>query len=130
VPVLTDVLGANGARTYLVEQVKPAELRAGGGSIGTVSLIRAGQGVLKLTRSGDAYELAAGRAAPGQPGYVAPPGPLREFVPNFRWSFVDSNFFPDFPSNAKATEQFAQPRLGPSTESFRSTTPRLPRCSS
>ena len=35
VPVLTEVLGGNGYRTYLIEQVNPAELRAGGGFIGT-----------------------------------------------------------------------------------------------
>jgi hypothetical protein len=31
VPVLTDVLGGNGVRNILIEQVNPAELRAGGG---------------------------------------------------------------------------------------------------
>jgi hypothetical protein len=36
VPVLTEVLGGNGPRTYLVEQVDPAELRAGGSWIANV----------------------------------------------------------------------------------------------
>jgi hypothetical protein len=112
VPILTDVLGGNGARTFLIEQVNPAELRAGGGFIGSFSLLRADHGTLKVVRSGDAYELADPRPAVGQPGYVAPPGPLREFVPDVSWSFVDSNFSPDFPSNAKAAEGFAQARLG------------------
>jgi hypothetical protein len=75
-------------------------------------VLQADHGTLKLIRSGDAYQLAATRAAPGQPGYVVPPGPLREFLPNTGWSFIDSNFFPDFPSNAKAAEGFAQPPLG------------------
>lgn len=113
VPVLTEVLGGNGARTFLIEQVNPAELRAGGGFIGTYSVLRADQGTLKLVASGDAYQLSEPRARLGQPGYVAPPGPLREsLIPNVSWSFVDSNFFPDFPSNAKAAEGFTQPRLG------------------
>ncbi len=112
VPIITDVLGGNGARTYLIEQVNPAELRPGGGFIGTYSVLRADQGTLKLIRSGNATELIGNRAAFGQPGYVAPPGPLREFVPNTSWSFIDSNFFPDFPSNAQAGESFAQPYLG------------------
>jgi hypothetical protein len=43
---------------------------------------------------------------------VAPPDPLRDLVPTTSWSFVDSNFFPDFPSNAIAGESFAAPRLG------------------
>jgi Protein of unknown function (DUF4012) len=112
VPVITEILGGNGARTYLIEQVNPAELRPGGGFIGTYSVLRADQGSLKLISSGNAYQLADPRPAPGRPGYVTPPGPLREFLPNTSWSFVDSNFFPDFPSNATAAESFVQPRLG------------------
>jgi hypothetical protein len=112
VPILTEILGGNGARTLLIEQVNPAELRPGGGFIGTFSVLRADHGTLTLIRSGNAYELADPRPAMGQPGYVAPPGPLREFLPNTSWSFVDSNFFADFPSNALAAENFAQPVLG------------------
>ncbi|HEV2035654.1 MAG TPA: DUF4012 domain-containing protein [Candidatus Dormibacteraeota bacterium] len=112
VPVLTDMLGGNGARTYLIEQVNPAELRAGGGYIGTFSELRADQGTLKLVTSGDAYQLSNPRPLRGQPGYVPQPGAFEEFIPDEGWSFVDSNFFPDFPSNATAAEGFVQPRLG------------------
>ena len=112
VPIMNELLGANGARTYLIEQVNPAELRPGGGFIGSYSVIQADLGVLKLIRSGNAVELIGTRAAPGQPGYVTPPGPIREFIPNTSWSFIDSNFFPDFPSNATAGETFAQPFMG------------------
>lgn len=113
VPVVTEMLGGNGARTYLIEQVNPAELRAGGGLIGTYSVLRADHGTLKLISSGSAYQLADPRPSVGQRGYVVPPGPLREsLLPNTSWSFLDSNFFPDFPSNATAAEGFVQPRLG------------------
>jgi hypothetical protein len=113
VPVITEVLGGNGARTYLIEQVNPAELRPGGGFIGTYSVLQADQGSLKLIRSGNAVDLIGTRAVlRGQPGFVEPPGPLREFLPNTTWSFIDSNFFPDFASNAQAGESFAQPYLG------------------
>jgi hypothetical protein len=112
VPILTEVLGGNGTRTFLIEQVNPAELRAGGGFIGTFSVIQADHGKLKVIRSGTGPELSTLRAAPGQPGYVDPPGALREWLPNTSWSFVDSNFFPDFPTNAQAAEGFAQPPLG------------------
>jgi hypothetical protein len=116
VPVLREVLGGNGARTYLIEQVNPAELRAGGGFIGTYSLVRADQGTLKLIRSGDAYELADPRPLPGQPGFIPQPSPYREVIPDISWSFVDSNIFPDFASNAKAAVSFVQPRLGTSID--------------
>jgi hypothetical protein len=112
VPIITELLGGNGARNYLIEQVNPSELRPGGGFIGTYSLLQANQGTLKLIRSGNAVDLIGTRAAAGDPGYVLPPGPIREFIPNTSWSFIDSNFFPDFASNAKAGETFAQPFLG------------------
>jgi hypothetical protein len=113
IPAVTEMLGGNGARNYLIEQVNPAELRPGGGFIGTFSVLRADHGALTLVRSGDAYQISDPRALAGQPGYVTPPGPLRESLSGkTSWSFVDSNFFPDFPSNAKMAEQFAQPRLG------------------
>jgi Protein of unknown function (DUF4012) len=111
VPVITEVLGGNGARTYLIEQVNPTELRPGGGFIGTYSVVRADQGTLKLITSGTATQISEPRADVGHAGYVLPPGPLREFVPYTSWSFIDSNFFPDFPSNAQAGEMFAQPKL-------------------
>jgi Protein of unknown function (DUF4012) len=113
VPVLTEVLGGNGTRTYLIEQVNNAELRPGGGFIGTYSVLQASQGTLKLLKTGGSPDLSFPRALIGQPGYVQPPGPFREsLLTNNSWSFLDSNFFPDFASNAKSAESFAQPRLG------------------
>jgi len=113
VPVLTEVLGGNGTRTYLIEQVNNAELRPGGGFIGTYSVLQASQGTLKLLKTGGSPDISFPRALVGQPGYVQPPGPFREsLLTNNSWSFLDSNFYPDFPSNAKAAESFAQPRLG------------------
>jgi uncharacterized protein DUF4012 len=111
VPVITEVFGGNGTRTFLIEQVNPAELRPGGGFIGTYSVVQADHGTLKLITSGTATQISEPRAQLGSRGYVAPPGPLREFVPYTSWSFIDSNFFPDFPSNAQAGETFAQPKL-------------------
>ena len=116
VPVLREVLGGNGARIYLIEQVNPAELRAGGGFIGTYSLVRADQGTLKLIKSGNAYDLADPRPLPGQPGFIPQPSPYRDVIPDVSWSFVDSNIYPDFPSNAKAAISFVQPRLGTSVD--------------
>ena len=111
VPIMTELLGGNGTRTYLIEQLNPAELRPGGGFIGTYSVLQADHGALKLIASGSATDFIGNRAI-GQPGYVTPPGPFIEWLPNNSWSFVDSNFFPDFPSNATAGEGFAQPKLG------------------
>jgi hypothetical protein len=112
VPVLNEALGGNGSRVYLVEQVNPIELRAGGGFIGSYTLLQADHGTLTVIRSGDAYDLADPRPQPGQSGFIPQPSPYREVIPNISWSFVDSNVFPDFPSNAKAAERFVVPKLG------------------
>jgi hypothetical protein len=112
VPVLTDVLGGDGVRTILVEQVNPAELRAGGGFIGTYSLLRTDHGVMTVIKSGNAYDLAEPRPMPGHPGFIPIPSPYREVIPNVSWSLVDSNIYPDFPSNARAALNFVEPRLG------------------
>jgi uncharacterized protein DUF4012 len=111
-PVLNEVLGGNGTRTYLVEQLNPAELRAGGGFIGSYTILRANQGAISVLRSGDAYDLANPRPLPGQKGFLPQPTPLREIIPDTSWSFVDSNVYPDFPSNAKAALKFVEPRIG------------------
>lgn len=111
VPIMTEVLGGNGARTYLIEQVNPSELRPGGGFIGTYSVLRADHGALSLVASGNAVDLILPRTSVGQPGYIAPPLPFEQFIPGTGWSFIDSNFFVDFPSNAAAGENFAGPHL-------------------
>lgn len=112
VPVLEEALGGNGPRTYLVEQVNPIELRAGGGFIGSYTLLRADHGSLTVVRSGDSYDLADPRPQPWQGGFIPQPSPYREVIPNTSWSFVDSNLFPDFPSSARAAETFVNPKLG------------------
>ena len=112
VPVLNEVLGGNGTRTYLVEQLNPAELRAGGGFIGSYTILRANEGTINVFKSGDAYDLANPRPLPGQKGFIPQPTPLREIIPDTSWSFVDSNVYPDFPSNANAALKFVEPRIG------------------
>jgi hypothetical protein len=111
-PVLKDVLGGNGVRTYLIEQVNPAELRPGGGFIGTYSVVRADKGALTVVKSGSAGDLSDPRPGPGQPGFIPQQDPLRDVIPWVSWSFVDTNIFPDFPSSARAAERLAQPFLG------------------
>ena len=112
VPILTEVLGGNGTRNYLIEQLNPAELRPGGGFIGTYSLLSASGGKFHLLKSGDAADLILPRATVGQSGYVVPPQAFEELVPGVSWSFIDSNFFADFPTNATTGESFAKSHLG------------------
>ena len=107
-PVINEVLGANGPRNYLLEQLNPAELRPGGGLIGTYSLLRVEGGSVSVLRSGATASLNMPRPDIGQPGYVQPPGPLRDFLVAASWTLADSNYFASFPDNAKAALDFSK----------------------
>jgi len=120
-----ELLGLDGPHTYLIEQTNPAELRSGGGFIGTVSLVHADRGHVMVAKSlpveafdyCDAQGCVHPRPRPGQPGYVAPPAeltgaPLPSFSRLTAWSLEDSGFAPDFASNAATAEMFARRLLG------------------
>ena len=114
-PALLDILAADGRRVYLVEQANPFELRAGGGYIGSYTLIAADHGNLQVLKSGDTHDLPdanVGRNLLGQPGYVAPPKTMLQFLSNQSWSLPDSNFFPDFAANAQAALSFSERDFG------------------
>jgi hypothetical protein len=115
-PALVDVLGGNGQRTYLMEQVNPSELRSGGGFMGTVSILTADKGSLSLAFSGDVQSFNVNRALRGHPGYVPPPNTLTGFYQGLSWYFADTNFFPDFGSNAKWAQYFAEQKRGIKTD--------------
>jgi hypothetical protein len=112
VPIITEILGGNGARNYLIEQLNPAELRPGGGFIGSYSFLRADHGVLTVLRSGTVSDIIGQKVGLGNPNYIEPPGPIREWLPYVGWDFGDSNFYADFPTNARKGIEFAQQRLG------------------
>jgi len=111
IPLLFEIMGANGPRTYLVEQVNPAELRAGGGFIGSYSLIEANGGSIKKVKSGAIDDVDYPRPNKGEKGYVAPPNTMVEFIGDKSWVLGDSNFFPDFPTNAKWGEFFSDKEI-------------------
>lgn len=110
-PVATEILGGNGQRTYLIEQVTNAELRAGGGFIGSFSVLTANAGQLKLVMGGDIGTYEYPRKTQGQAGYVQPPGPLQSFIGRDSFGLADSNFFPDFATSAQWGEKFAETEL-------------------
>src|SRR5215472_4005441 len=112
VPAIGDILGVDGRRTYVVEQLNPFELRAGGGYIGTYSLLSADRGSLSVVRSGDTHNLPDFNITSGQSGYVTPPASMHGLLQQKSWSFEDTNFYPDFPDDAKAAMGFAQADFG------------------
>ena len=110
-PVLLEILGANGPRTYLIEQVDPAELRGAGGFIGSYSLLAADHGSLKLGTSGDVAAIDQPYPFPGSRKYVTPPNSSKQFTQH-GWVFGDSNFSSDFPTSARAGEALFQNETG------------------
>lgn len=112
IPAIFEIMGANGPRTYLITQVNPAELRAGGGFIGSFSVIDVNNGTFKQIKSAGVETLDSYRPTVGQYGYVAPPATMKQFEGRNSWYFGDTNFFPDFPTNAQWAETFAQKQIG------------------
>lgn len=114
-PVLLEILGANGPRTYLVENLDPAELRGGGGFVGSYILLSADQGQIKLGVSGNVYDIDYPYPVKGQRRYVAPPNSLNEFATH-GWVFGDSNFYADFPASASGGEDLFKRETGRSVD--------------
>ncbi len=111
-PAVVDFLGGNGSRTYLVEQPDPAELRAGGGFIGTYSLLTTNKGDITLGKAGNTADIDYPRPKIGNPLYIPPPGPLLQFTSTQSYIFGDSNFLPDFPQAAQTGENLFMHETG------------------
>ncbi|HXM54751.1 MAG TPA: DUF4012 domain-containing protein [Candidatus Dormibacteraeota bacterium] len=101
---IAQVLGAGGRRTYLLEQVDPAELRGAGGFIGSYSLLDVDHGRLTLGEARDVFLIDSPYPEPGQQNYVAAPAPVQQAIPH-GWVFGDSNHSPDFATAAQAGER-------------------------
>lgn len=114
-PVLLDMLGASGPRTYLVLNVDPAELRGGGGFIGSYILVSADKGDIKLGESKNVYDIDYPYPMPGQKKFVAQPAIMNEFT-GHGWVFGDANFSPSFPAGAQAAEQLFKNETGHSVD--------------
>jgi uncharacterized protein DUF4012 len=105
-PALLDILGDSGLKTYLVMQVDPAELRAGGGFIGSYAILTINKGKINLEQGKNVADIDIPYPTPSAKDYVPQPEPLDEFTGVGRgWVFGDANFFPDFPTNAVTGEK-------------------------
>jgi hypothetical protein len=97
-PVLLEIMGENGPRTYLVEQLDPAELRAGGGFIGSFTTLNASKGDLNLGPGVNVWEIDFPYPTPAT---SRPPGQLTQAF-DHGLVFGDSNYLPDFAQAAEA----------------------------
>lgn len=88
-------------RTFLILLQNSDELRPGGGFLGQYAIIKIKNGAVLSTFVEDANLLDQRIVAD-----VPTPYPLARKIQLKRWKFRDSNFSPDFPTNAAKAEYF------------------------
>jgi hypothetical protein len=98
-------------RTYLILFQNNYELRPGGGFIGSFGIVKIKDGELLDFNVHDTGNFD-GRI----PSTVEPPYPMKETLRIGSWKLRDSNYSPDFPTNAKQAETFY--RMGEGGEAF------------
>jgi hypothetical protein len=96
------LLGAVRPMTYLLIAQNNDELRPTGGFISAVGVLTLDRG--KITRLDITDSGAVDNWTRDHP---APPEPLLRYMESQLWVMRDANFWPDFPTSAKALEYFA-----------------------
>ncbi len=104
--LVDDVLGFYGARTYLLLFLNNTELRPGGGFLGAYAVVEVDKAVPHIVKV-EGTEILDNYAPQDFPS--VPPEPLKKYLKVDRWSFRDSNWWPDFRSSTqKSLELYAK----------------------
>lgn len=88
-------------RTFLILFQNNMEIRPGGGFIGAFGILKVKNGSVTMLQTHDVSNFD-GRI----PDTVAPPYPMKETLRIPSWKFRDSNYSPDFATNAQKAEEF------------------------
>lgn len=108
VNVFQSVLGKPNPRTYLALFLNNTELRPGGGFIGSYAVVRIDHGKPEILKV-EGTEIIDNNFV----GFVATPTPpLAKYLGIKNWQFRDSNWSPDFPTNAKMALEFYKAEHG------------------
>jgi len=99
--VVPRLLGVTAPRTYLILAENDDELRATGGYITGVGLMRVEGGRITGISFTDSYAVDDFRKP-----YPEPPRPLWDYMLSELWLFRDSNWSPDFPTAARKAAYF------------------------
>ncbi len=101
--IMPELMGMDGPRTYLLLAQNEDELRATGGLISGIGLLRVEDGAIQSLEFIDSYDVDDLRNKP----YDAPPQPYEQFMGIRLLLMRDANFWPDFPYSAeKAADLF------------------------
>lgn len=96
-------LGYDKPRTYLTLFLNNAELRPGGGFIGSYALVKIDKGKITLFETSGSENLDW--AAPDD-FKVEPPEALKKYLYLKNWYFRDANWSPDWPESSRAAAWF------------------------
>lgn len=96
-PVIPDLLGLNGQKTYLILAQNEDELRPSGGFISGAGIITVAEGNITSVSFQNANLIDDWQNKP----YNLPPVPFTEFMGMDIFLFRDANFWPEFPRSAQ-----------------------------
>lgn len=108
--LLPDMLGAHGARTYLLVIQNPAEIRSTGGLPGSLALLRADNGAVTMGWQGSAGDI--NRSVGGAAVVKLPKDTLNQYGPTVATDIRDAYFTPDFPVAAQISRIMVQRARG------------------
>ncbi|GEM_PF-2807932 len=107
IAALPEIVGVDSSKKYLILFLNNAELRPGGGFIGSYGLVTFEKGRLVDTIVEDVY------TADGQlKTKLSPPAPLKEQLKVDNFYLRDSNFSPNYPDNAKLASDLILNSIG------------------
>ncbi|MFA5961080.1 MAG: DUF4012 domain-containing protein [Parcubacteria group bacterium] len=98
-------------KTFMLMFQNNMELRPGGGYIGSFGILKMQDGQVKQLQTHDLSNFD-GRV----PNGIVPPYPIKEALNVKDWKLRDSNWSPDFPTNAQKADEFYH--LGQGQENF------------
>lgn len=107
VPALAALLGSERPQELLVAFLNDAELRPGGGFLGSLALVRVERGAYQVLDAPGRGPFAINDLLPKT---IMPPAPLLGVAAT--WTFQDANWFADVPTSARSVARFYEQARG------------------
>jgi len=105
--LLPDFISQPGDRTFLLLAQNNDELRPTGGFISSIGTLTVAQGIPRFGSMVDSYQVEDW----GKP-HPDPPEALREYMQLALWATRDANWWPDFPTSARAVSELYELNQG------------------